>query len=456
MKTINVLTRQSVFLGGLLLLMAEIVLSPFGWGHTAMANDPLKLEVAFDNPQAEANREGERVLELLVTSILQPNQTSVRSHTPLNIVLVIDTSGSMAQERKLETVKSAAQNILGYLRPGDNFALVTYDNSARVCIPSEPVENLAQAHQMIDALQPGGSTNLSAGLEEGYRQFHRHHDPTMINRVFLLSDGLANMGEVNPVRLGASVEREAQRGISLSTFGVGLEFNETLMAELSERGRGMYHFIDEPERIKEVFAHAFKATQEMVAQDVQLTVSLIPSVKVTEVFANSYQTRDNTIIIQAGDLSAGELRRIQLRVETAKFGQGSHEIGQVRIRYQLPGTSFPITQSQPLVLQYGYFGLEIDRSRDRGITERTKVFEAHYARNRAAEVFDRGDSDTAKRILHESLEKLRNAKVHGQKISRELNATSTYLQSLEQQLNRHERTKSQKTVKYKKYLLEGC
>jgi len=448
--------RQSFFLVRLFLIALGTLLPASGCGESSPSAAPLAVAVAWDNPRVEAGQAGVRMLELLVTAPLIPRGDVNPAPTPLNLALVIDTSGSMAQEGKLATVKTAVQRMLDRLRPGDRFALITYDSSVRVCLPSESVEDLQQARRLIDALQPGGSTNMAAGLAEGYRQIHRHFEATWINRVFLLSDGLANVGETNPTRLAASVEEESRGGISLSTFGVGVEFNESLMAELSERGRGMYYYIDEPGRIEELLGQAFRATQQVVAKDVEFTVNLNPSVLVTTVFANSYQHHGQTLTLQAGDLSAGERRRIQLRLNTPPWATGTVEIGQVRIRYQQPGEVVPITVIEPLMLRVGSYGSAIDSTRDWELTERTQVFDAHYARDRAAEVFERGEAATAKRILRESLDTLDQAQVRGEKVLRELDATRHYLQSLEQQLDHTERGKRQKAVRYRKYVLEGC
>ena len=452
----NPMSRQSCVLVALLLIASAALFAASGAGEAATPTGPLAVQVAWDNPQVEAGQPGERMLELLVSAPQLSRSGEHPAPMPLNLALVIDTSGSMAQEGKLAIVKTALHRMLDRLRPGDRFALVSYDSSARVCLPSEPVEDMQRARQVIDALQPSGSTNMAAGLAEGYRQIRRNFNATGINRVFLLSDGLANVGETSPARLAASVEEESRSGISLSSFGVGVEFNEVLMAELSERGRGMYYYIDEPARIEELLGQAFGSTQQVAAKDVELTLTLNPRVFVTTIFANSYQHQGQSLTMQAGDLSAGERRRIQLRISIPASAAGTVEIGQVRIRYQQPGEAVPVTISEPLRLRAGTYGAEIDSARDWQLTERTQVFEANYTRDRAAEIFERGEVTTAKAMLQESLHNLSRAQVRGEKVMRELEATRQYLQSLEQQLDATERGKRQKALRYRKHTLEGC
>ena len=208
MPTNNSLPRPSLVLIACFLIVSATLLTVNQARTVAAANPtgPLAVQVAWDNPQVEAGQPGERMLELLVSAPQFPRGGDTPAPTPLNLALVIDTSGSMAQEGKLAMVKTALHRMLDRLRPGDRFALISYNSTSRVCLPSEAVEDMQRARQVIDALQPGGSTNIAAGLAEGYRQIHSHFNATGINRVFLLSDGLANVGETSPVRLAASVE----------------------------------------------------------------------------------------------------------------------------------------------------------------------------------------------------------------------------------------------------------
>ena len=274
------------------------------------AGPPLQLSAGFDNPRVEQGEPGIRYLEALVSTERGSALRDAKPHLPLNIALVIDCSGSMQQQNKLETVKASALSILDRLRPGDRFALVTYSQTAEVRIPSTAMEDLSEAHSIIMGLEPGGGTNLGEGLQTGYDQLRRYAGPATLNRVFLLSDGLANTGVTASDQLSEIAATEAAGNISLSTFGVGVEFNEQLMADLSEFGHGMYYFIEEAPMIQEALTKEFLAARTVIARDVQFTLQLDPGFEVEKVFANSYQIDGSTVRIQMGDLSAGELRRM--------------------------------------------------------------------------------------------------------------------------------------------------
>lgn len=433
-------------------VLACIVLAA---GHSA-AQSPLGLSIGFDNPRVDSTDPGTRYLELLVTSPQRTDASQLRPQLPLNIALVIDCSGSMQTEGKLETVKTAALSILDRLAPGDRFALITYNQSARVHIPSTSMKDLSDARAIIRGLRAGGSTNLGEGLQMGFAQLRRHARASSMNRVFLLSDGLANHGITAPEQLHDMAAVEARRNISLSTFGVGLEFNEKLMADLSEFGHGMYYFIEQADMIQGALTQEFLAAREVVARDIQCAIRLDPSLVVEQVFANSYRIDGNQVHVRLGDLSAGELRRLQLRLQVPKMAHGRHEVGTVRFSYRDGDGSGVREETQRLYLEYGRYGRALGSTQDQGIGERSQVFEARYTRDEAALAFDQGKNDEARRMLEKSISLMEQSAQKSQKIQRELSDSKEYLDSLRQNLDREARAKKQKAVRFKTYRLEGC
>ena len=450
--TIGIWRRTGMTLVLAACMLAGIVLAA---SHCA-AQGPLGLSIGFDNPRVDSADPGIRYLEMLVTSPQRMNADLTRPQLPLNIALVIDCSGSMQEEGKLETVKSAALSILDRLAPGDRFALITYNHTAQVHIPSTPMEDLSDARAIIRGLEADGSTNLGAGLQLGYNEVRRNTRADSMNRVFLLSDGLANTGITSPEVLNDIAAAEARRNVSLSTFGVGVEFNEKLMADLSEYGHGMYYFIEKAGMIQDALTQEFLAARAVVARDIQFAIQLDPALKVEQVFANSYRIDGNQIQVQLGDLSAGELRRLQLRLEVPAMDKGRHEVGTVRLRYRDGEGSGIREEIQPLVLEYGRYGARLTGTRDQGIKERAQVFEARYARDNAALAFDQGKADDARRMLEKSISLMEQSAQKSKKIQQELSDSKEYLDSLRQNLGREERAKKQKSVRFKTYRLEGC
>ncbi|WP_051309288.1 vWA domain-containing protein [Desulfogranum japonicum] len=440
--------RQVVFTLCSILLIPPIIYA----GNTTQ----LSTTVQWDNPKVEQQMLTDRYLELLVTVPENVSYSDQDTRSPLNLCLVIDRSGSMGSEGKLEMVKKAAKEMLGGLQPGDRFSLITYSDSVEIHFSSMPASRRASIYHLIDSLEPGGNTYLSGGLEAGYEEIKLHFDPTAINRVFLLSDGLANRGITSSFQLAEIAEQHAREGISLSTCGVGYQFNEDLMAELSERGRGMYYYVEEPAQLADIFNQELRNLRYLAAKDVELHLQLAPGVEMTEIFANSYQTHGPNITIQAGDLAAGELRRIQLHVQFPAFAPGIHEVGTLFTTYRIPGSGKLFSKQQKLSVVSGKYGDNIDRFSDPGVMERSAVFHADRARKDAATAISRGDIREAKKQLNSAMEQLSTSPVQGKRIQKEMEQTKKFSNSLHNSHNSADRARIEKRIKHKSYVIEGC
>lgn len=415
---------------------------------------PLTLHAAFDNPRVEQSAPGTRYLELLVKAA-KTRATSDKTTLPLNIALVIDCSGSMAQDKRLETVKRAALDILDRLTPQDRFALVTYSAEATVRIPAGSVEDLDRARAIIRSLQPDSTTNLDAGLQAGYSEVRKYAQKgKSLNRVFLLSDGLANRGTTDARTLQGAASEEASGGISLSTFGVGLDFNEVLMTSLAECGHGRYYFLEQAENVAGTLAGEFQAAREVVARNVRLTLELDPAVIVEEIFANTFQKEKNRVSIQAGDMSAGESRRVLLRLKAPKMPAGRHAVGTVKLSCRDGNSTRDWQEEQPLALEYGVFGPQLAETLDRAVSERALVFEANQAREEAAKAYDAGDKSRARQILRKSMSALSGAAAAAPMIQQEAQASEAYMEVMEDSNSAEERSRVQKQTRFKRYQLE--
>ena len=418
----------------------------------AAAREPsgVRVRANFDNAYIHVAQPGERHLEIEVT-VPDGGGMVIGQRPPLNVALVIDKSGSMAREGKMDYVKKAARQVVDLLQYGDRFSVIAYDESVQVMLPSEALEDRHGAKRMIGRLYPGGSTNLGAGLLEGYEQVSRHYDPEGINRVILLSDGLANRGITDPRRLGRIVTGESRRGISLTTFGVGLDFNENLLAAMAENGRGTYYFIDRPHRIGEMLAREFSLIQNVVAMDVTITIDVRPEVVISDVMGYDYHREGNRYRVRLGDLAAGERRRIMVRLDAPSYGAGEHRIGEMRMGYRPQGSKSIVESSTDLRLQYVRNRAAVDKNIDREVAERSAVFEANAARQEAARRVDDGDLDGAREVLGKAKKRLRSAPVQSGAVKDELSETESYESAIEEPMSPQEKKAVQKGVKYRSY-----
>ena len=195
------------------------------------------------------NRKGYLYIEAKMDRFVNESAKKI----PLNLSIVIDRSGSMAGE-KMEFAKKAAKDIIDKLSPDDFVSVVIYDELIDVIQTAVPVVYKDSIKAKIDKVKPRGSTNLWGGSEKGYEQVKANYKRNYVNRVLLISDGLANAGLINPLRIKARVQEYKDiEGITISTFGVGLHYNETLMTDMAENGAGNYYFIDKADQMAAIF-----------------------------------------------------------------------------------------------------------------------------------------------------------------------------------------------------------
>lgn len=416
---------------------------------------PLQLQVAFDNDHIYAGQEEARYLEVLVTA---PDAAGQRPRVPLNLALVIDTSGSMEEQGKLDYVKEAALAMISRLRPEDRFALIAYSTKARVLYPSQPVGQGQQMQWLINSLEATGGTNLGEGLLEGFHQVRNHARPSVISRVLLLSDGLANIGITSNEELAQMTLAQAEAGVSLSSFGVGLDFNEDLLAALAESGRGMYYFIDHPESMNSILAKEFKSVEQLAAADIKVNINLGSGLVIEQVFANSFEVNGNQVTVRFGDLAAGERRRMQIRVRPKLPGAVRLDnAAQVSVSYKEPGGPAAAPLSGRLSIISTEDAAAAAARQNKEVLERAAVFEANHARQQAALAVDKGEQARAAAILSEARKKIEAAApAASPTVQSELSAIDSYSKSVSKPMKAEDRAMEQKKVKHRSQAVEGC
>lgn len=210
---------------------------------------------------------------------LQAKSVETDTVAPLNLALVIDRSGSMADHDKMPYLKQSLRIFLESLRSDDIVAIVTYSDGTDLLWPAQPVGDGRWIRETIERIEPGGSTNLHAGMMLGLREVDKNFDIRRNNRVILLTDGIANQGITAPDQIAADALAYTERNIYLSTIGLGLDFNDALLSQLAYQGQGGYSYVDSAQEMDRVFREHVAGLKQRVASDIGLTVIPEPEVR---------------------------------------------------------------------------------------------------------------------------------------------------------------------------------
>ena len=271
-------------------------------------------------------------LDLVAAEVHRPGQ-------PLNqvdLVLVLDRSGSMAGS-KIESARRAVCELIDGLGPRDRLALVSYSNSAttHMGLTTASESGKRAMRQAVLSIREGGGTNLGDGLETGISLLRqaRSDGGAPVGRVVLITDGLANSGITDPASLGQMASRAAREEFTVSTVGVGEDFNEVLMTLLADRGRGNYTYLSDPATFAEVFRHEFLGARNVVASGLALSLELPESMRLLHASGYPVERSGSRVTIRPGDMVSGQARRIFLSLAMDTRRTGKVEIDQVKLTY---------------------------------------------------------------------------------------------------------------------------
>ncbi|HEY3335951.1 MAG TPA: von Willebrand factor type A domain-containing protein [Candidatus Limnocylindrales bacterium] len=285
--------------------------------------------------------------EVLLRLGVKAREIPDRSRQEAALTFVIDTSGSMAREDRLELVKRSLTYLVGQLDRTDTVAIVTYGSDARVVLEPTAVRDADAIIRAIAALHTGGSTNAEAGLSLGYRLAADTFREEAINRVILASDGVANTGATDPEAILRRISWDASLGIQLVTVGFGMgNYNDTLMEQLADTGDGFYAYVNTMDDARTLFGEQLTSTLQTVALDARAQVEFDPAV-VESYRLVGYENRDipdqdfRDDTVDAGAIGAGHavtaLYALRLAAEGGEGGDGGR-IGTLRIRWTDPDT----------------------------------------------------------------------------------------------------------------------
>lgn len=297
----------------------------------------MKTITRFDYPALPAN--STYTIRLMLNLIGEAITDSRKA--PLNIALCIDNSGSMAGE-KIDKVKEAASKMIAMLAPYDLASVVTFSEEIRTVAPLVKGADLRGVSDMISKITTEGCTNLSGGYQRAY-ELASEGQRIATSRIFLLTDGLANRGITSNDELCAIAKSFSDQGVTTSTIGAGLDFNETLMNDMAEIGGGSANYMEQPWEAVEIFSKELSDLRSITATNTR--VRFTPGSSVVSSTLLNHFPDDGSGSWLVGDVYGNKERRIVLEMVIKTDAETTNlNLGTFDVSYELPGkgTNVPL------------------------------------------------------------------------------------------------------------------
>ena len=272
--------------------------------------DKIQINAELANPVLLADKKQTTFLRIGLTGF--PIKTE--KVAPLNVALVIDKSGSM-QGEKLRCAKDAAIIAVKRLRPEDILSIVTYDHQADILLPATKAQDKEIIIAAINKLTAGGQTALYDGVEKSAKEVRKFLNKNRINRIVLVSDGLANIGPCTPDELGTLSSSLNKENIVITTIGLGLGYHEDLMTELAKKSDGNHAFVENANDLVHFFDHEFSDILSVVAQEVNVTIIGVNGTRPLRVLGREVQIQDNQFLVKLNQLYSEQEKYVLVELE---------------------------------------------------------------------------------------------------------------------------------------------
>lgn len=331
---------------------------------------------------------------------------------PLNVAVVIDRSGSMAGA-KIRHAKQAAHQLVDVLDEGDRIAIVSYGSDVTVDFSSRPVSlaNRASMRQAINNIAVSGGTNLSGGYQKGLSEVQRFKGQDTINRVILMSDGNANIGVTYLPELERMASQGLGSGVSMSSIGVGLDYNEDLMTAMANQGAGNYYFVDDTSRIAAIFTQELKSLAASVARNTALVIKLAPGVSLGELYGFPYRESNGSLMISLAEFSSEQSKNVLMKLNVPGDAQGKRAILDAQLSYtDLLHDSKARHQQVSLHSVATDQADRLEEAVDASVIARVQQVDVAQSMQQAMKLYEKGEAEQAAQVIERQQRRTRSAR----------------------------------------------
>ena len=354
---------------------------------------------------------------------------------PINLSLVLDRSGSMSGKPLRNAIK-AAEQLVEFLTSEDYLSVVIYDDVAETIIPPQLVENKPAIKAKIKQIRARGITNLSAGWLMGCDKVKSQQTSQRLNRVLLLTDGLANMGIVEPAILVNTAKEKAAAGIVTTSLGFGNGFNEDLLIDLAEAGGGNFYFIQSGEDAANVFNIEMESLTSIVGQNLTVHLQAKNKIQVSEVL-NKYPSTpvNDGVEVFLGDIYQVESKPLVLQFKIPAIAtEGKVDLGTIEYSYEkvIDGSIQQVSDRLPLTLDVVSEAEANKIAVDPDVTQQASQLRIAKKKDEAVAIADAGNYQQAAEILRQAVAELKSQALNEYfEIAEEIEQLKYYAQRLD-------------------------
>jgi len=372
-----------------------------------------------------------------------PPEKSMRP--AVNLAIVLDRSGSMAG-RKLERAKDAAIEALRHLGPMDMFSVVVYDHNVSTVVSAQHATNIEWIERRIRQIRSGGNTALFGGVSQGAEEVRKNFDGNYVHRIILLSDGIANIGPSSPEdlgRLGAALIKE---DISVTTVGVGTDYNEDLMTRLSQNSDGNTYFVESSRDLSRIFTAELGDVLSVVAKKVNIIIECPNGVKPLNIIGREGRIKGRFVELSLNQLygSQEKYALIEVEIPVGKSGE-KKDIAYVNVSYENPFTQKKETSSGRVYARFSKDRIKVKKSANIAVRKEYQLNLNALSQEKAISLSDRGQNKEAVSELKKSADKLRE-------VGQEYNDEDLLKRAEEMEVQAGQIEKEGMTKKYRKVL----
>lgn len=386
--------RSLAVLSGLAL--ATVALVPVTSAQAA----EVKIDAELGRAVLPTSKPGTVYLRLSLKSLAAKRR---ERRTDINAALVIDRSGSMGGSR-ISAAKEGARVALERLSSDDTIAIVAYNHEVDVLSPAAPLRGSKdRLERAIDKLTANGRTALYDGVKEGGRQLQEFLSDDNVNRVVLLSDGLANVGPSSPRELAKLGRKLASKGISVSTIGLGLDYNEDLMQRLAAASDGNHVFVERPSDLAEIFDQEFGDALSVSARDLTIIIECKAGFTPKRILGRDGDIKGNRITLTLNQLQSDNERYVVVELEAPEGrSAGDADIADIRLDYIDLDKGGPARKETRPRVRFSAKADEVEKGINKEVMSQVAEQIATEKSEQAVELRDKGDIDGARALLEEN------------------------------------------------------